>query len=1299
MQRRESDYSAHYAVDSTFGLLTLRCCREQAANPASGPSSPNGTPSTSISDTPRGVKTAGGRRRDTVITDDTDLAYVDTAQTNARNAEGLRLDRERNARVLSGSSSPTSERPDIQPTRSAPASPDPPPPPFRKRTTEDFDLPPEDTSGLSLLNSTSALDPRFISSNELRGFIRQHKDQLDSLDLDSAEFNALPLEAQFELIQDIRLRSRSTQMDRIENMLAQTKTARDFSLLQLHHLSRRNLITQKQAELVGGKMVTVKNRSGGKGEGAAYVPRRIAGERNREYVLLKNDETGIGWSFKLREVPDEGGSARTEVKVKTEILEEEGSPLEPVSFVDLEPDDQPVSAPKGIAHLGQDSDEDEEFYEIGEEHEARIPRARKGLAYRELSTAKRVRFSEPPKRNNGFASGISGAALTTVVLDGHDDQPGNEVPVAINPAAFVADDESLERVMTRFLEMEANGPSRAGGEGQVSKASGSGTSAKQPMNSVAVDLDSEEEEMWEEVVDLVEKPSGVKPSAPTAPRVSVKLERETFTLPSGVPEQIASFHKTWYGMMTPAVFEEFQSLFPSEIPSDDSGGSGDDEVQITRFKLKKSVGKEMLRLLLLPRGEEGDDEIANALSLARRKLGKMKEEDVETARGECLQWWCTFLDAVDDFRARRNREASDVAETEVASRAVPKRLTVEYLEDDDEDDVVEVLDKAVAAVQGVEKVQPAAPIEVVDLETSAPETSGPPASNPVQRTLGVEKRAETPIEIMDLEEESELEEADPSAAITSDTGTGRPKEAPVELVEDEEELSLTSTRERGRTVSPPRPASPEAFDKQTVPEESPVVIPDDDLSEDQAMEVDDDQEPGFPAEFPMDEAPASPPAPESPPPEPERQDVETNMDAEMADYARFVADLSHKNEDQVRQELEREVRTIRQERGKEQRMSEGVTNDMVEECKELLRLFGLPYIVAPLEAEAQCAKLHELGLVDGIVTDDSDVFLFGGRLVYRNLFNQNKFVECYVASDLEREMTLDREKLIRLAYLLGSDYTDGIKGVGGVLALEILDAFDQIEFRDDDELDGLREFSKFWLRAKVNSLTDADRNTTLKKRLANLCLRVELPDHFPDPQIRDAYINPTTDDSEEAFQWGVPSLDALRDFLQRKLGWPPEKTDEIVIPIIRQFGSYETEGVQQTIDRFFDAEGVQGPTGKVGRLHSSRVQKIMKRWLNRKEGGADESDESGGKGKRKKKKKDTASEGGSSDETPKKKRARAPRKKVSKAVVISDSDEEGGAGKGGDGDGEHEQPPAEDSTSSSSDDEGWLGECVRRVCM
>ena len=111
-----------------------------------------------------------------------------------------------------------------------------------------------------------------------------------------------------------------------------------------------------------------------------------------------------------------------------------------------------------------------------------------------------------------------------------------------------------------------------------------------------------------------------------------------------------------------------------------------------------------------------------------------------------------------------------------------------------------------------------------------------------------------------------------------------------------------------------------------------------------------------------------------------------------------------------------------------------------------------------MEAEAQCAELLTLELVDGIITDDSDVFLFGGARVFKNMFNQSKTVECFLLPDLERELGLDRDKLVQLAYLLGSDYTEGLPGVGPVVAMELLSEF--------PGHDGLHKFKAWWTKVQ-----------------------------------------------------------------------------------------------------------------------------------------------------------------------------------------------------------------------------------------
>ena len=72
--------------------------------------------------------------------------------------------------------------------------------------------------------------------------------------------------------------------------------------------------------------------------------------------------------------------------------------------------------------------------------------------------------------------------------------------------------------------------------------------------------------------------------------------------------------------------------------------------------------------------------------------------------------------------------------------------------------------------------------------------------------------------------------------------------------------------------------------------------------------------------------------------------------------------------------------------------------------QELLALFGIPYIVSPMEAEAQCAFLDTANMTDGTITDDSDVWLFGGRTVYKNFFNHNRHVEVYDSSKIKTQL-------------------------------------------------------------------------------------------------------------------------------------------------------------------------------------------------------------------------------------------------------------------------------------------------------
>lgn len=101
------------------------------------------------------------------------------------------------------------------------------------------------------------------------------------------------------------------------------------------------------------------------------------------------------------------------------------------------------------------------------------------------------------------------------------------------------------------------------------------------------------------------------------------------------------------------------------------------------------------------------------------------------------------------------------------------------------------------------------------------------------------------------------------------------------------------------------------------------------------------------------------------------------------------------------EEIQSEELDLIQEKGRLDRVGRNITEQMTKEAQELLQIFGIPYIVAPTEAEAQCAFLESVKLTDGTITDDSDIWLFGGRTVYKNFFNQKKHVLQFLADRIE----------------------------------------------------------------------------------------------------------------------------------------------------------------------------------------------------------------------------------------------------------------------------------------------------------
>ncbi|KAK4754775.1 hypothetical protein SAY87_008532 [Trapa incisa] len=336
--------------------------------------------------------------------------------------------------------------------------------------------------------------------------------------------------------------------------------------------------------------------------------------------------------------------------------------------------------------------------------------------------------------------------------------------------------------------------------------------------------------------------------------------------------------------------------------------------------------------------------------------------------------------------------------------------------------------------------------------------------------------------------------------------------------------------------------------------------------------------------------------------------VETNEDVNV--------DMMKSSLEEEMQRLNQECEKLGNEQKKFERNAESVSSEMFTECQELLQMFGLPYIIAPMEAEAQCAYLEMENLVDGVVTDDSDVFLFGAGSVYKNIFDDRKYVETYFMKDIEKELGLSKEKLIRMALLLGSDYTEGISGIGIVNAVEVLNAF--------PEEDGLQKFRQ-WIESpdasilgKVNgrtgstprkrgsrgtkgatdgipvmeqndSCSDLDNIQELKQyfmdRHRNVSKNWHIPPSFPSEIVISAYSSPQVDKSDEPFSWGKPDIFILRKLCWEKFGWSSQKADELLLPVLNEYNKHET---QLRLEAFYTFNE------KFAKIRSKRITKAVK---------------------------------------------------------------------------------------------------------
>ncbi len=113
--------------------------------------------------------------------------------------------------------------------------------------------------------------------------------------------------------------------------------------------------------------------------------------------------------------------------------------------------------------------------------------------------------------------------------------------------------------------------------------------------------------------------------------------------------------------------------------------------------------------------------------------------------------------------------------------------------------------------------------------------------------------------------------------------------------------------------------------------------------------------------------------------------------------------------------------------------------------KKLCKALNVPVLQAPMEAEATCADLSKRGLVDAVLTEDTDVLAYGAPVFLSKIdvFNQTCVQIEYenVLSCLE----LSSQSFLDFCVMCGCDYNNNIPKIGPVTAYKLVKKHSTIE--------------------------------------------------------------------------------------------------------------------------------------------------------------------------------------------------------------------------------------------------------------
>ena len=205
-------------------------------------------------------------------------------------------------------------------------------------------------------------------------------------------------------------------------------------------------------------------------------------------------------------------------------------------------------------------------------------------------------------------------------------------------------------------------------------------------------------------------------------------------------------------------------------------------------------------------------------------------------------------------------------------------------------------------------------------------------------------------------------------------------------------------------------------------------------------------------------------------------------------------------------------------------MTGRVTGSVLDDTRRLLTLMGIPWLEALEDAEAQASHMAARGDVWAVGSKDYDCLLYGAPILARYLTLTGRewlpaqqrsrplIPELIKLSENLALLEITREQLVDLAILVGTDFNQGVKGIGPKKALKLVHDYGSIEQMPEE------------IRSKLTEDLNSVRRVFLK------------------PRVLEEYV----------LKRSPPDRDGLVKFLSEERGFNKERVERLTERLIRR---------------------------------------------------------------------------------------------------------------------------------------------------